>query len=96
MADAKKITAFGLGRIVFTPGVLEVAREEGVDLLLLLGRHARLDWGDVGAEDALANDDAVAEGSRIFSAYRLKSGAKVWIITEADRSSTCLLLPEEY
>jgi hypothetical protein len=50
----------------------------------------------LGQEDRRANDDAIAESARILSAYHLDTGVKIWIITEADRSSTCILLPEEY
>ena len=56
-------------------------------------RHRRLGLGE---EDRRANDDAIAQGARILSAYHLDTGVKIWIITGADRSSTCILLPEEY
>lgn len=59
-------------------------------------RHAWGDWGDVSAEDAHANERALEEGSRVFSAYALATGERLWIITEADRTSTTVLLPEEY
>ena len=59
-------------------------------------RHACGDWGTVCPDDALANDEALEEGERLLSAYKLRDGTKVWIITEADRSSTCILLPDEY
>lgn len=61
-----------------------------------LRRHARGDWGEVGAEDWRANDQALRNGSRLLSVYRLPTGVRVWIITEWDRSSTTLLLPDEY
>ena len=70
--------------------------EAEADLKTLLDRHARGDWGSLGSEDWEANDAAVMEGSRVFSAYRLPDDSKVWIITEADRSVTTVLLPEEY
>lgn len=54
------------------------------------------DWGEVDQEDWKLNDEAVQENTRILSAYSLKSGVRIWIITEADRSSTCILLPSEY
>jgi hypothetical protein len=60
-----------------------------------LDRHQRGDFGTVGAEDTQANEDAIVHGSRILSSY-LVGGERLWIITEADRSSTTLLLPEEY
>lgn len=63
---------------------------------MFLARHQRGDWGIVDGCDRRANDDALVAGERLLSAYRLSDGTKIWIITEADRSSTCLLLPEEY
>lgn len=59
-------------------------------------RHARGDWGEVSPEDARVNDLARETDERLLSAYRLRDGTKLWILTEADRSSTCILLPEEY
>jgi hypothetical protein len=82
---------FNLGAVVATPGALEL----GVDLAGLLARHRRGDWGDLGAFDRRENDRALKTGERLFSAYETPAG-KVWIITEWDRSSTCLLLPSEY
>ena len=85
--------AFCLGRILATPGVLDTISCE--ELLVGLGRHAHCDWGELSEEDKNENDFAVPRRLRIFSAYRA-SGVKYWIITEADRSATTLLLPEEY
>ncbi len=87
---------FSLGHVVATPGALETLNDAGITPLDLLGRHARGDWGDMTQEDLQANEQAIQEGSRIFSTYELPGGEKIWIITESDRSSTCLLLPEEY
>jgi hypothetical protein len=83
---------FPLGRIVATPGALGL----GIDLLALLRRHARGDWGDMCEEDLRANDEALLRGGRLFSGYTLPCGRRVWIITESDRSATTFLLPEEY
>jgi hypothetical protein len=83
-----------IGRIMATPGVLAVVSE--AELSEALSRHADGDWGEVGDEDRKANDDALRDGTRILSAYRTQDGTKFWIITEADRSSTTALLPEEY
>ncbi|HEV2294574.1 MAG TPA: hypothetical protein VGR35_12025 [Tepidisphaeraceae bacterium] len=83
-----------LGRLLVTPGVLEAAGDE--DLRPYLARHARGDWGIVDEEDKRANERALREGTRLFSAYLLRNGTKVWIITEADRSATTVLLPDEY
>ena len=83
-----------LGQIVATPNAL--AHISQADIMAALLRHVGGDWGDVGAEDKLANDRAVVEGTRILSAYRAANGTKFWIITEADRSATTFLLPEDY
>jgi hypothetical protein len=85
-----------LGKIVATPGALKAFETSGQTPNDFLARHAKGDWGDVCAEDGKANDDALVDGSRVLSSYRLRNGVKIWIITEADRSSTCCLLPEEY
>ena len=82
---------FRLGRTVATPGALAL----GVDLGALLRRHHAGDWGDVCADDAEANDYALAGGARLLSAYETPAG-RVWVITEADRSATTALLPSEY
>ncbi len=66
------------------------------ELLLGLGRHMHCDWGDVGKEDWEANDRALVEGTRLFSVYHTRQGVKFWIISEADRSATTILLPEDY
>jgi hypothetical protein len=62
----------------------------------LLARHANGDWGEVNEHDRQANDYASEHGLRVLSAYTLRTGQKIWIITEADRSMTTILLPEEY
>jgi hypothetical protein len=87
---------FKLGQIVATPAALEALGKASQAPWEFLARHAQGDWGDLDAEDRRLNDEAVNAGERILSAYLLKSGVRIWIITEADRSSTCLLLPDEY
>ena len=87
---------FALGRLFATPGVLHAMLAAGDELFLYLARHARGDWGDVGAEDWRLNDQALVSGARLLSAYRLRDGVRVWVITESDRSSTTVLLPDEY
>jgi hypothetical protein len=62
----------------------------------ILARHSRGDWGECCSEDASENDFSVKAGFRIFSVYRTRNGEKLWVITEADRSVTTLLLPSEY
>ena len=86
--------SFPLGQIVATPNALAQITQE--DTMAALERHVNGDWGELCAEDKLANDCAVVEGSRILSAYRAANGTKFWIITEADRSVTTVLLPEDY
>jgi hypothetical protein len=85
---------FTFGRLVATPGAL--AAVPHADVLTALGRHACGDWGDVDREDWNANNQALREGTRLLSAYHAGSGVRFWIITEADRSATTVLLPEEY
>lgn len=88
---------FKLGQVVTTPGALRAIEEYNVDMWGLLYRHGNGDWGCVPEEDALENKLSVENGYRVLSSYPLNErGDKLWIITEADRSSTCLLLPEEY
>lgn len=83
-----------LGRTVITPGAIAVLAN--TDVLAALARHAVGDWGDVCGEDRCANDEALRTGARLLSAYRTCEGVKFWIITEANRSLTTILLPEEY
>ena len=87
---------FELGQVVATPGAIEAMKEHGTSATELLNRHLSGDWGDVPDEDKQANEDAVLHGDRILSSYALDGDVKVWVITERDRSSTCILLPEEY
>lgn len=94
----KKLTEvkFSLGeRLCVTRGALAVVPAEE-RLLALLTKHALCNWGDVSEFDWRANDEAVTDGGRLLSVYRTTSGVTFWIITEADRSSTTILLPEEY
>lgn len=85
---------FPLGQVVSTPGA-RAALEPMVFFPLILERHRNGDWGDISDVDKQANDEAVNNGLRILSAYNV-NGVNVWIITEADRSVTTILLPEEY
>ena len=87
---------FCLGQIVATPGALLALEQAGNSGSEFLNRHACGDWGDLCPEDRQANDEALKDGMRLLSSYRLSDGTKIWIITEADRSVTTLLLPEEY
>jgi hypothetical protein len=90
------VPLFPLGALVMTPGVLQAFIEAGQAPVEFLGRHILGDWGDLSFDDRKANEAAIRDGGRILSSYRTVSGVKLWVITEADRSSTCMLLPEEY
>ena len=101
---------FPLGQIVATPGALELLQETGFSAAALISRHVHGDWGDLCDEDRSENEFAVTRRLRILSCYRLVDAARlagtptdkrsslptVWIITEADRSVTTLLRPDEY
>jgi len=87
---------FKLGQLLVTPGALEALQASGQSPWVFLTRHLAGDWGDLCVEDKRLNDEAVQDGSRILSAYSTSRGAKVWLITEADRSATTILLPDEY
>lgn len=87
---------FPLGRIVATPGALQALAENGQGCTEYLQRHVAGDYGDLCEEDKQANEEAVEQRLRILSAYKLPDGTRIWIITEADRSATTVLLPEEY
>jgi hypothetical protein len=85
---------FPLGQTVITPGALAALSSTAV--MSGLDRHSHGDWGEVEKEDWEANERALTEGTRLFSVYRNGHGIKFWIITEADRSVTTVLLPDEY
>jgi hypothetical protein len=85
-----------LGGTYATPGASAALEEAHQSAAEFLQRHEAGDWGEVGPEDWAENELSIREGFRILSAYTLKTGVKIWIITEADRSVTTILLPEEY
>jgi hypothetical protein len=87
---------FRLGKLVATPGALDALTEARQSPMEFVARHLKGDWGECCEEDRQANEDALRNEARIFSVYRTAKGVKLWVITEADRSSTCILLPEEY
>lgn len=88
------IAVFRLGQIVATSNALSKLSQQ--DILRGIQRHQAGDWGDVDAHDRDANNRALTEGTRLLSVYHTSSGLKFWIITEADRSVTTVLLPEDY
>jgi hypothetical protein len=87
---------FPLGHLVATPGALAAAQQSGDNLACFIRRHVQGDWGELCAEDIQENEFSLHNELRLLSAYCLKDGTKIWIITEADRSVTTVLLPEEY
>ncbi len=89
---------FELGTVYMTRGISDrIAEDEPFAewAWACLLRHASCDWGDLDPEDTKANDDALVNGDRLFSAYK-KNSDKIWIITEWDRSATTILFPDEY
>jgi hypothetical protein len=87
---------FELGQLAATPGALAALEESGEEPGTFIARHAAGDWGDLSEEDRNENEFSLLHGFRLLSSYRLRGGVKLWIITEADRSSTTILLPDEY
>jgi hypothetical protein len=84
-----------LGSVVATPGALKLLMEAGEDPFGYIARRATGDWGELCSFDRRQNEIALREGLRVLSSYEVPAG-RVWIITEADRSVTTILLPEEY
>ena len=87
---------FALGNVVATPGALDLLDRAATNAAELLQRHQSGDWGNVPPDDAEENLHAIQYGGRLLSSYKLNGNEKLWIITEADRSVTTLLLPQEY
>ena len=87
---------FKLGHVVATPGALIAFTEAKDAIRTYLNRHVTGDWGEVSSGDASENELSLLAGFRLLSAYRIKDGTRIWIITEANRSATTVLLPEEY
>lgn len=85
---------FSLGQVVITANALSVLTPD--DVMVAINRHVNGDWGEVNEADRDENELSLREGFRLLSAYKTNSGAKFWIITEADRSATTILLPEDY
>jgi len=88
------IAKFRLGHIVSTPNALSQLTQD--DILLAIQRHQAGDWGDVDEDDRTKNELSLEQGFRLFSVYRAANGVKFWLITEADRSYSTVLLPEDY
>jgi hypothetical protein len=87
---------FSLGRVVATPGALRALEQPEQLPAEFLDRHVHGDWGEVPEADKQENEVSVEHGLRILSAYTTSAGDQIWILTEADRSATTILLPSEY
>ena len=85
---------FDFGRVVATTTLANYCEKKGFSMLPYLIRHANGDWGDVCKEDWKSNDEALKNGLRLLSEYKLPDGRRIWIITEWDRSATTLLFPD--
>jgi len=97
MQETKQRPLFSLGQIVATPGALAALEKAGQTPLEFLARHVRGDWGELSEEDRNENQFSLERGFRLLSSYRTNAGdTKLWVITEADRTATTILLPEEY
>ena len=93
-SDARQVK-FQLGQLLITPEAMTLLEESGVSIFTLLGRHLSGDWGDVCPEDAKLNDDALRYGNRLLSVYHVDK-QKLYLISEADRSASTILLAEQY
>jgi hypothetical protein len=96
MSSSRTTPLFPPGRLVATPGALALLDETNKSPLEFLSRHLRGDWGDLCQEDKTENELGLKYGFRLMSSYLITDTEKLWIITEADRSVTTLLLPTEY
>jgi hypothetical protein len=93
---ATGVTRFTLGQTFITPGAQEAIQIAGQTEIEFLRRHMSGDWGDLSDDDIIENEASLKEGFRILSSYQTVNGQQLWIITEADRSATTILLPSEY
>ena len=87
---------FPLGQLVATPGALAALEKAGQSPATFLSQHVRGEWGDIPEEDRRENQYSLEHGFRLLSSYRTNANESIWVITEADRSATTLLLPSEY
>lgn len=98
---AVKTPLFKPGQVVATPAALEALEQAGQNVWVFLTRHLAGDWGMIDAHDNAANDEALKDGSRLLSAYRLKTNVTIWLVTEAEddignRAVTTALMPDDY
>jgi hypothetical protein len=96
MKQALMRPKFSLGRIVVTPAALDAIQGGGQSPDSFLDKHVQSDWGTACREDRQASDDAHPLGTRLLSAYKTLTGCWIWIVTEADRSLTTIMLPSEF
>ena len=90
------VTNLALGQTFITPGAEEALQIAGQTAIEFLRRHMSCDWGELSDDDFQENELSLKEGFRLLSNYRTAKGQQLWIITEADRSATTILLPSEY
>jgi hypothetical protein len=96
MEETPKLALFRLGQIVATPGALQALERAGEAPQKFLERHVCGDWGDLDEEDRQENALSLEHSFRLLSAYQTTAGEKLWVITEANRTLTTILLPDEY
>lgn len=92
----RSVTRFALGQTYITPGAEEALMIAGQTAIEFLRRHMSCDWGELSDDDVQENELSLEKGFRLLSNYRTVKGQQLWIITEADRSATTVLLPAEY
>ncbi|HEY1189468.1 MAG TPA: hypothetical protein VGE74_17580 [Gemmata sp.] len=90
------MVSFPLGKLVATPGALAVLKRCSQSPAEIVAKHARGEWDGLDAYGAEANRAAIRDGGRVFGSFTTRAGDTLGVITEADRASTCLLLPAEY
>jgi len=96
MQQTRRRPLFDLGQLVATPGALAALEKSGQNPMDFVSRHVTGDWGELSKEDREENRLSLQKGFRLLSSYRTSAGDQLWVITEADRSVTTLVLPEEY
>ncbi len=96
MRQMERKPLFDLGQLVATPRALVALEKSGQNPMDFLSRHVTGDWGELSEDDRRENQFSLENGFRLLSSYRTTAGENIWVITEADRSHTTLLLPEEY
>ena len=96
MQQTERRPLFDLGQLVATPGALAALEKSGQSPMDFLSRHVTGDWGELSEDDRKENLFSLEKGFRLLSSYQTNAGERVWVITEADRSVTTILLPDEY